>query len=126
MVESLYDPVMGFNSRYKPGPTIDECLAKGITKLVLQCLRVNCRRKQVVLIGDLKVSRKVPVNYFHWICNREKGGCGGDKISVSEVPPETTDPVLPVLDLTAIKPHGRRSLWEILGSAWRRGRPRCR
>lgn len=99
---------MGHNRIYKGGPTLDECAEKGIKLLRLQCLTVRCRRVKIIVIGDLKAKRNVPVNHLPWICERDNGGCGGANIAVSVVEPDRPAPVVPVLDLAKMRPARRR------------------
>lgn len=104
---------MGHNRIYRGGPTLAQCKEDGVTHLRIVCLMIECKHEALIALDLVPGPRNVPVNHLPWRCRN----CRQANISVSVIKDE--QPV-PVLDLEAIKPHRRRSLWEMLTKALRR------
>jgi hypothetical protein len=105
---------MGHNRIYKGGPTLEECKAQGVTHLKISCLMIECKHQALIALHLVPGPKNVPVNHLAWRCKN----CRQANISVSVVKEEQPTPVL---DLKAMKPKRRRSLWEIVARAWSRG-----
>lgn len=102
---------MSHNSRFRPGPTLDECEKQGMTHLRLVCHGWDCTRRDVVIeVGKIRARRDVPVNHIRWRCERANGGCGGINITVEAIKPKPEEIPHPIFDVKQMKPRPRRKL----------------
>lgn len=104
---------MGHSSRYKPGPTLDECQATGVTHIEVQCLRLECRHLGRLELAKLTgLPRNIPINHMQWRCPATIAAtgkrCGNNNVRVAVVRPEQLVTPVPVFDLKPVKPLPRR------------------
>lgn len=105
---------MGHNRIYRRGPTLAQCKEDGVTHLRVVCLMIECKHQALIALDLVPGPRSVPVNRLGWRCKI----CRQSNISVSVV--KEKQPV-PVFDLAGIKPHPRRSFWQLVAQALRKG-----
>lgn len=107
---------MSFNSRYKPGPTLDEAEGRGATHLLIECGSVDCGCKCKVEVRRILINRKpaprnVPVNRLQWLCPN----CRSNYFSVMLVVPAAPRVIENGLQLAGLRPRRRRGPWFIYG-----------
>lgn len=102
---------MGFNDRYKGGPTLDSAERQGATHLQVSCNKIGCGQTDrialnKVTVGGKPAPRNVPVNHLELRCPK----CKGIHFSVGLVFPDKPTILVQVVDLKNVKPKSRRKV----------------